>query len=65
MWPSELRILVAVGFLGAFTTFSTLSWETVQMLEIRNVAGASLNIVGSLLCGIAAVYAGIGVARVL
>ncbi len=65
MWPSEFRVLVAVGFLGAFTTFSTLTWETVQMLEVRNVAGAGLNMVGSLVCGLAAVYAGNVVARVL
>ena len=58
MWPFELRLLVAVGFLGGFTTFSSLTWETLQMLEIRNVAGASLNVGGSIVCGLFAVYAG-------
>ena len=65
MWPPETRILVATGFLGAFTTFSTFTWETLQMLEIRNIAGASLNIVGSIACGLAAVYAGTVLGRSL
>jgi len=58
LWPAELRTLIAVGFLGAFTTFSTLSWETLQLLEVRDVLGASLNIGGSIICGLMAVYAG-------
>src|SRR4051812_8561435 len=52
LWPPELQLLVAVGFLGGFTTFSSLTWETLQMLEIRNVAGASLNIGASVVCGL-------------
>ena len=58
MWPSQLRLLVAVGFLGGFTTFSSLTWETLQMLELRDVAGASLNVGGSIVCGMFAVYLG-------
>ncbi|MBI5284665.1 MAG: fluoride efflux transporter CrcB [Chloroflexi bacterium] len=58
MWPSQLRLLIAVGFLGAFTTFSSLTWETLQMLELRDVAAASLNIGGSVVCGLLAVYLG-------
>ena len=63
LWPSELRVLVATGFLGAFTTFSTWQWESLQMLEVRDVLGASLNLGGSLVCGILAVYFGTVVAR--
>ncbi len=58
MWPSQLRLLVAVGFLGGFTTFSSLTWEALQMLELRDVAAASLNIGGSVVCGMLAVYLG-------
>ena len=32
-FPPDLRIAVTVGFFGAFTTFSSFSWETVRMLE--------------------------------
>jgi fluoride exporter len=58
LWPPQLRLLVATGFLGAFTTFSTWQWESLQMLEIHDVVGASLNLGGSLVCGLVAVYLG-------
>ena len=65
LWPSELRVLVAIGLLGAFTTFSTLTWETLQLMEARDVVGALLNIVGSLIIGMLAVYGGVVAARLL
>jgi len=65
LWPSELRLLVAVGFLGAFTTFSTLAWETKQMLDVADLARATLNIAGSVICGMIAVYAGSALGRVI
>ena len=65
LWPSQLRLLVAVGFLGAFTTFSSLTWETLQMLELRDVATAALNIGGSVTCGLLAVYLGTVLGRTI
>ncbi|MDE3096453.1 MAG: fluoride efflux transporter CrcB [Chloroflexota bacterium] len=65
LWPAHLRVLVATGFLGAFTTFSTWQWESLQMLELRDVAGASLNLGGSLACGLLAVYLGTVLGRAL
>jgi len=65
LWPSELRVLVAIGLLGAFTTFSTLTWETLQLMEARDVVGALLNMVGSLIIGMLAVYGGVVAARLL
>jgi CrcB protein len=65
VWPSELRLLVAVGFLGAFTTFSTLAWETKGMLDASNFGGAALNVAGSMVCGLAAVYAGSALGRAI
>jgi CrcB protein len=64
-WPAELRVLIAVGFLGAFTTFSTLTWESFELLEASDVAGAIANTAGSLAAGMLAVYAGAAMARVL
>ena len=55
----EWRALLAVGLLGAFTTFSTFSYETVTLLEEGAWGRAAGYALGSLLIGIAAVYAGI------
>jgi len=65
LWPSGLRVFVAVGFLGGFTTFSTFTWETLQMMEMRDVVAASLNIGGSVLCGMLAVYFGTVLGRAI
>ena len=32
-WSAEIRTMVTIGFLGAFTTFSTFSYEAVVMLQ--------------------------------
>lgn len=55
----ELRALVTVGLLGSFTTFSTFTYETVALLEEGAFTRAASYSVGSVLAGIAAVYAGI------
>jgi CrcB protein len=65
LWPSELRLLIAVGFLGGFTTFSSLTWELLQQLEASDLRGAGLNIGGSIVSGLAAVYAGSVLGRAL
>lgn len=57
------RLAVAVGFVGAYTTFSTFEYETFKLLEAGSPAAAFLNVVVSLLLGFAAVWAGIVLAR--
>jgi CrcB protein len=54
-----------VGFLGGFTTFSTLTWQTYEFFAARDAAAAMLNVVGSVVVGMAAVYAGVGLARLI
>lgn len=54
-WVSaEVRVVVGVGFLGAFTTFSTWMYETARLLEQRMWSLAMLNAWGSLAAGILA-----------
>lgn len=55
----ELRALVTVGLLGAFTTFSTYTYETVALLRDRAWLRAALYSLGSLGFGLAAVGAGL------
>jgi CrcB protein len=60
-----LRTALTVGFLGAYTTFSTLAFETVRLLDGGEWVAAFLNMAGSAICGVVAVLAGIMVARVV
>lgn len=58
----ETRALLTTGFCGAFTTFSTLSHETVALLQAGAWARAAAYALGSLGLGLAAVYAGLSLA---
>ena len=60
-----LRLPIAVGFVGAYTTFSTYSYETLRLVETGAMASAALNIVGSNVVGLASGIAGLGVGRSL
>ena len=57
--PPEWRIAMTLGFLGAFTTFSTFGWETVRMLEDGEWGKATLYVCASVLGGLLAVKTGI------
>ena len=58
-----LRLAVGVGFLGAFTTFSTLGFETHALFEDGSWLTALSNIFLSMFLGLIAVRAGIVLAR--
>lgn len=58
-----LRAAVTVGFLGAFTTFSTFALESLQLADEGAVGLALLNIGGSVVAGLAAVALGTWVGR--
>ena len=57
--PPHLRTAVAIGFLGAFTTFSTFSYETVQFIQEGAWGAAFLNVFSGVALGLVAVFAGI------
>ncbi|MAD84528.1 MAG: fluoride efflux transporter CrcB [SAR324 cluster bacterium] len=60
---SALRLGIAVGFLGAFTTFSTFSLESVQLLLNGAVWRAMLNIAVNTVVCLGMCYLGMQLAR--
>jgi fluoride exporter len=57
------RYIVAVGFIGAYSTFSSYEWETLSTLRSGAFALASLYAVGSMVLGLAAVWCGAALAE--
>ncbi|MCX2726601.1 fluoride efflux transporter CrcB [Thermomicrobium sp. 4228-Ro] len=60
---SQARLFLAVGLLGGFTTFSSLSWETLALVEDGDVLPALAYAGGSLVAGIVLAWFGSVVAR--
>ncbi len=61
----RIRLLVATGFLGAYTTFSTFTYESVSLLLKGAVVPGRLNALGSTALGLLAVGAGIWIGKSL
>lgn len=55
----ELRAFLAVGILGAFTTFSTFSLDVVLLLQRGDMLKAGLYVTASVLCGVIGLLAGL------
>jgi CrcB protein len=59
------RFLIAVGFIGAYSTFSTFEWETLSTLRSGAFFLAVLYAAGSLILGLAATWCGAALAEAI
>jgi fluoride exporter len=60
---SAFRYLLPIGFVGAYTTFSTYEYETLRLFELGRAGSALAYVAASNLLGFAAVLAGSWLAR--
>ncbi len=64
-YPPGLQLLLTVGFLGSYTTFSTLMWDSFRLAHNDSVVMAILNISGSVAAGLGAVVLGFLAGRLI
>ena len=63
--PADIRGPVFIGFIGAYTTFSTLALDSWRLVENGSYVLGVANLVGSLVLGIVAVVGGLVLGRAL
>jgi len=61
--PDDLRLMLAVGFTGAYTTFSTFEYEAQELLRDEDSWQGLIYIFASVLLGLLAVRLGVVLAR--
>jgi CrcB protein len=64
-WSANWRYLIPIGFIGAYTTFSTFEFETFQSFRDGEILIAFLNVVLSVTIGFIAVWLGMVTGRTL
>lgn len=61
----EIKLLIATGFLGSYTTFSTYGLDTITLLHAQRFIPALIYWLGSAMLGIFSVQLGVVLARLL
>jgi len=64
-WGPDVQFIVLTGFMGAFTTFSTYAFQTGAFLRESQWGLAMANIAAQNVVGIACVFAGVALGRVV
>jgi len=65
IFTPEVRLLVFIGFLGGFTTFSTFGFEIITFARDGEIFSALANIVLHIVLGIGAVWLGLSLSKML
>jgi CrcB protein len=63
--PAGARLFLAVGVMGGYTTFSTYSNETLQLIQGGEFGAATFNALGQVVAGLVGVYLGVVLGRAL
>ena len=63
--PADVQLLLGTGFCGALTTYSTFSYETLQLVEQGAKLFAAANVIASLGPGLAAAFLGAAVGQAI
>jgi len=64
-WSADVRVPLATGFIGSFTTFSTFAWEGLGLGRDDRLPGAVAYLGASVVLGLAAAALGLGVGTLL
>jgi CrcB protein len=62
-WTRNAQLFIATGVLGGYTTFSTFSLDAFRLIERGQIGLAALYIGGSLILGVAGLWAGLTLVR--
>jgi fluoride exporter len=62
---TNTRFLILTGFMGAFTTFSTFTFQTTDFLEKGQWFEAFVNVAVQIVCGIGLMFLGLALGRLL
>ena len=64
-WSPNWRYLIPIGFIGAYTTFSTFEYEKFRVIQDGELLMAFLNVVLSVIVGFLAVWTGVIAGRLI
>ena len=64
-WDGNAKAVLLTGFMGAFTTFSTFAFDTTALLRESQYILATLNVVGQNIAGVAILFLGLALGRLL
>jgi CrcB protein len=65
LFPAYWRPIIAAGFFGAYTTFSTFMLESIDRWQSGDLLTVTANLTASIVIGLIAAYAGLSLGRAL